>query len=256
VLLTDGELSSTSHLHPRQKLYKLQRPATSSFLSKMGFPRTFPQAVVYVASNHGGLAFRHLGCEQGVQKCLQVLKHLRTATSTGKAYHIILQHYQLVSGLPQPILQDTQPSTLAGQPLVLFTQNTGPDYSTNPMVYPTQMTKRPLFNGRCVGLWPHQAPSTADPKRLTLSLSYPAIRDCGPLWHSYHNGYDLSCPTSTTQPVLPAEPKHFTVAQANPTRSSGMEAVVRFHIMGLPSARFDAFTTTARPVASLVQPGF
>jgi len=37
------------------KLYKLQGPATTVFLSKMGYPRTFPQAVAYAASNRGGV---------------------------------------------------------------------------------------------------------------------------------------------------------------------------------------------------------
>jgi len=95
-------------LIPVAKLYKLQSPATSVFLSKMGYPHTFPQAAVYVSSNHGGLGFCHLRHEQGIQKCLQFIKHICMNTSTGTAYHIVLQHYQLVAGISQPVLQDTQ----------------------------------------------------------------------------------------------------------------------------------------------------
>jgi len=94
---------------PVAKVYKIQSPATSVFFSKMGYPCTFPRAVVYAASDRGGLGFRHLGYEQGIQKCLQLLKHIRTNTSTGRSYQIILQHYQLTAGISRPILQDTRP---------------------------------------------------------------------------------------------------------------------------------------------------
>jgi len=92
---------------PADKLCKLQSPATSIFLSKMGYPQTFPRAIVYAASEHGGIGFHHLGHEQGIQKCLQVLKHLCTSTSTGSMYQILIQHYHLLSGLSQSVLIDT-----------------------------------------------------------------------------------------------------------------------------------------------------
>jgi len=94
---------------PPTKLYRLQSPATSVFLTKMGYPRTFPCAVTYAASDRGGIGFRHLGHEQGLQKCIQILKHIRANTTIGHAYKITLNHYQLMSGLSQPILEDTRP---------------------------------------------------------------------------------------------------------------------------------------------------
>jgi len=94
---------------PPTKLYQLQSPATSVFLTKMGYPRTFPCAVTYAASDRGGIGFHHLGHEQGLQKCIQILKHIRANTTIGQAYAITLNHYQLMSGLSQPILEDTRP---------------------------------------------------------------------------------------------------------------------------------------------------
>jgi len=94
---------------PPNQLYKLQSPATSIFLTKMGYPRTFPRAITYAASNRGGLGYRHLGHEQGVQKCLQILKHMRAHTTIGRAYETTIHHYQLMSGLSHPILEDTRP---------------------------------------------------------------------------------------------------------------------------------------------------
>jgi len=54
------------------------------------------------------VGFLHLGHEQGLQKCLQLIKHLRTNTGIGTVYRIVLQHYQLLSGLPTSILENTQ----------------------------------------------------------------------------------------------------------------------------------------------------
>jgi len=92
---------------PLDKLVKIQGSATSAFLSKMGYPRTFPRAVTYASQHHGGLGFQHLGYKQGTQQCLPLLKHLRTNTNTRKTYNLLLQHYQLYAGFHQPILEKT-----------------------------------------------------------------------------------------------------------------------------------------------------
>jgi len=84
-------------------------PATSIFLEKMGYPWTFPHAAIYASGQSGGIGFCHLGHEQGVQKCLQVLKNLHTTTSTGLVYSLLLQHCQLMLGLSRLILQHTRP---------------------------------------------------------------------------------------------------------------------------------------------------
>jgi len=94
---------------PPDQLYKLQGPATSIFLTKMRYPWTFPWAITYAASDQGGLDFCHLGHKQGMQKCLQLLKHIHTKTTIGKVYQVTHGHYQLMSGLSHPILKDTHP---------------------------------------------------------------------------------------------------------------------------------------------------
>jgi len=93
---------------PPERLYKLQSPATAIFLTKIGYPCTFPRAIVYAPPDCGGIGFLHLGHEQGLQKCLQLIKHLRTNTGIGEVYRIVLQHYQLLSGFPTSILEDTR----------------------------------------------------------------------------------------------------------------------------------------------------
>jgi len=107
MLLAYDQLPFTSYVIPLDKLVKIQGSDTSTFLSKMGYPHTFPRAVTYASHHRGGLGFQHLGYEQGTQKCLQLLKHLRTNTTTGKTYNLLLQQYQLYAGFHQPILEKT-----------------------------------------------------------------------------------------------------------------------------------------------------
>jgi len=80
-------------------LYASQQPATYAFLGMMGYPRTFPRSMAYAPQDLGGLGLRHLGHEQGIQKVLQILKHLRTNTMIGqKKENLCLTCYHY--GLP------------------------------------------------------------------------------------------------------------------------------------------------------------
>jgi len=67
-----------------------------------------PRAVVYAPAMVGGLDFHHLGVEQGVQQVLQLTKHLRAGSTNGTLYRSLLDAYQLHTGLPTPILEDTR----------------------------------------------------------------------------------------------------------------------------------------------------
>jgi len=89
------------------KLYDLQSAATTVFLTKLGYLWTFPRSMVYASASRGGLGFRHLRYEQGLQKCMQLIKQIRTATSMGVISQIIMEHYQLMAGISKPVLKDT-----------------------------------------------------------------------------------------------------------------------------------------------------
>jgi len=64
------------------------------------------------------VGFLHLGHEQGLQKVLQLVKHLRINTGIGAVYRIVLQHYQLLAGLPTLILEDTRPIPWSNAPWI------------------------------------------------------------------------------------------------------------------------------------------
>jgi len=94
---------------PIDKLDKAQQSITTAFLTKMGYPRTFPRAVAYAPKAEGGVGLLSLSAEQGTQKVLQIIKHLRAHTTTGTIYRILVSHYQLQTGFTQPILENNIP---------------------------------------------------------------------------------------------------------------------------------------------------
>jgi len=94
---------------PPDLLHWHQAKATTVFLAKMGYQWTMPQVVVYAPKSLGGLRFRHLGFEQGVQQSLQMIKHLRAKMTNSNLFNLVINTYQLHSGLSRPILEDTQP---------------------------------------------------------------------------------------------------------------------------------------------------
>jgi len=93
---------------PSKPIHNAQKTAMSAFLTKLGYLRTFPRAITYALINCGGLGFRQLGHEAGIQQSMQFLKHLCLNTSIQQIIQIHIQHYQLVSGFERSILEDTQ----------------------------------------------------------------------------------------------------------------------------------------------------
>jgi len=92
-----------------KSLNKAQSLTTPLILSTTGYNRNMPKAVVYAPTSHGGLGFRHLHSEQGLQKVLQILKHLRTRTSLGTTIDLAIKAHQMHAGVALPILEYTNP---------------------------------------------------------------------------------------------------------------------------------------------------
>jgi hypothetical protein len=62
------------------KLCTLQRPLTSIIVSRLGYNRHMPSAVVYGTITFGGLGLLELATEQGCLQSTSVLSHLRADT--------------------------------------------------------------------------------------------------------------------------------------------------------------------------------
>jgi len=84
---------------PVAHIQKSQKQVTTAFLLKMGYPQTFPRAVVFAPHSNGGIGFRHLGTEQGAQKAIQLLKHVRANTPMGKIITILIGQAQISYGI-------------------------------------------------------------------------------------------------------------------------------------------------------------
>jgi hypothetical protein len=94
-----------------QQCNKLQQKTTTSFLLTFGFNRHFPRIVTYGPTSHGGLNFKHLYTEQGVLRIQHFMGHLRKNTTIGKMHLANILTHQLISGLSQPLLEETHRTT-------------------------------------------------------------------------------------------------------------------------------------------------
>jgi len=103
---------------PAQKLYKIQAPTTTLFLAKQGYLQTFPRAITYTSGSHRRLGFQDLRAEQGVQKFLQLIKHIQTNTMIRHVYGILIQQYQLMARFTSPILEFTKPVPWSSAPWI------------------------------------------------------------------------------------------------------------------------------------------
>lgn len=73
----------------------------------MNYPQTIPQAMVFLSTSEGGLGFRSLFTEQGIQNVLFILRHLRQRSNLGNFLRIVLSWFQVVAGVQRPVLEDT-----------------------------------------------------------------------------------------------------------------------------------------------------
>jgi len=94
---------------PQQALKKAQSLTTPIILSKIGFNRNTPTAIVYTSISHRGIRLCNLHNEQGVQQTLQIIKHLHTQTTLGKMVNLAIKAYQMMSGIEDTILEFTDP---------------------------------------------------------------------------------------------------------------------------------------------------
>jgi len=61
---------------PASNIEKAQSMTMPTIISHMGYHCNMPNAVIYAPATHGGLGLKHLHTEQGLQKALQIIKHL------------------------------------------------------------------------------------------------------------------------------------------------------------------------------------
>jgi hypothetical protein len=87
----------------------IQRKATTSFLSTMGFNRHMPREIVYCSMKFQGLGMRHLYDIQGSDGIRLLIQELNHEGTTRDMIRHLLEVIQLESGMGSPILEDNRP---------------------------------------------------------------------------------------------------------------------------------------------------
>jgi hypothetical protein len=89
-------------------LKKIQKPVINSVLSRLGFNRHMPRAVVYASKQHGGMGLLELSTEQGVAQAKLFFTHLQAKSYIHDTIMILLESYQIASGITTSPLVDTK----------------------------------------------------------------------------------------------------------------------------------------------------
>jgi len=94
---------------PDRFFTKVHCLSTSTILNKMGFHRNLPWCLVFAPCHIGGVGLCNLQWEMEVQQILILLCHMHASTPLGNTMSVLICQYQLLAGLPNPVLSDTTP---------------------------------------------------------------------------------------------------------------------------------------------------
>jgi hypothetical protein len=83
----------------------IQSKAINASLTKCGFSRKSPRAVVFGSPWYGGMGWRHLHYEQGILHVLLLVKRLRTPGTFQSLLLVNLNWYQVIAGVSFSPLQ-------------------------------------------------------------------------------------------------------------------------------------------------------
>jgi len=72
----------------------------------MGYSHSFPCSITFTLAKLGDIRLRHLGYRQDIQKILLILEHEHAKTHHWPAIQILLETYQLYSGIAK---EDARP---------------------------------------------------------------------------------------------------------------------------------------------------
>jgi len=87
---------------------QVQRLSTSVILNKMGYHKSLPRSLVFAPKAIGGLGLCNLKTEMEAQQIILLLQHLRAHSLLSKAMEILICYYQLLAGIAESIMHDTQ----------------------------------------------------------------------------------------------------------------------------------------------------
>jgi hypothetical protein len=89
----------------RDVLKKMQKPITNTVLTKLGFNRHMPRAVVFAPITLGGLGLLDLYTEQGCSQILLIISHIRAQSHLSETMMCMFESYQVTTGMIHPLFE-------------------------------------------------------------------------------------------------------------------------------------------------------
>ena len=89
------------------QLDTIQHPIIQTIISRLGYNRHMPKAVVYGHTSVGGMGFQHLMVLQGMQKIKHLLQSYRHRTPLFGILQTTIQWAQHIAGIKESIFIDT-----------------------------------------------------------------------------------------------------------------------------------------------------
>ncbi len=86
----------------------IEAKAFRAFLLHSGYPGNFPRAMVNGPQKYGGKGYRPISTEQGLEKILKVVSHVRQQSELGCQIRILVETTQLLAGTSAPLWMSTQ----------------------------------------------------------------------------------------------------------------------------------------------------
>jgi hypothetical protein len=90
----------------QKTLVTMQKPIINTVLTKLGYNRHMPRAVVFAPTSIGGIGLLDLYMEQGTGKIIQILSQLRSHSPIELTILILLETYQICAGITYPALEN------------------------------------------------------------------------------------------------------------------------------------------------------
>jgi hypothetical protein len=87
----------------------IQQPVISSVLSRLGYNKNMPRAIIHASTMYGGVGLLDLFTKQGCSQIQLILAHLRTQKYLHNQIISLLESYQVLAGITTPALENIDP---------------------------------------------------------------------------------------------------------------------------------------------------
>jgi hypothetical protein len=104
------------------KLSNIQKISVSSILPRIGFNKHMPRSVVFASKSRGGIGVLNLPTEQGVSQIQLIITHLRAKSYLYNTILILMESFQLVTGIPTSPFLHTKQVTYVQSPWIQSVQ--------------------------------------------------------------------------------------------------------------------------------------